>query len=60
MVTLIFFVSIGDGDLIIVELKRDKTPRDVVAQFLDYASWVGDLGFEEINKICQKRSGRVH
>lgn len=44
----------GDGDLIIVELKRDKTPRDVVAQCLDYASWVCELGFEEINSICYK------
>jgi hypothetical protein len=48
-----------EGDLIIVELKRDKTPRDVVAQCLDYASWVCDLGFEEINTICQKRSGKA-
>jgi RecB family endonuclease NucS len=28
-----------DGDLVIVELKRNKTPRDVIAQCLDYASW---------------------
>ncbi len=31
------------GDLAIVELKRDKTPRDITAQTLDYASWVKDL-----------------
>lgn len=37
-----------DGDLVILELKRDKTPRQVVAQTLDYASWVVDLGREEI------------
>jgi RecB family endonuclease NucS len=28
-----------DGDLVIVELRRDKTPREVTAQALDYASW---------------------
>lgn len=37
-----------DGDLVIVELKRDKTPRDVTAQVLDYASWVKDLANDTI------------
>ena len=32
----------GEGNLIIIELKRDKTPREVVAQVLDYASWVNE------------------
>jgi hypothetical protein len=40
------------GDLVIVELKRDKTPREVVAQALDYASWVKDLGGEGIHEIA--------
>ncbi|MAS24458.1 MAG: hypothetical protein CMI08_11255 [Oceanospirillaceae bacterium] len=30
----------ANGSVIIIELKRDKTPRDVVAQTIDYASWV--------------------
>jgi RecB family endonuclease NucS len=30
----------GDGDLVIVEPKCDKTPREITAQALDYASWV--------------------
>jgi hypothetical protein len=42
----------SEGDLVIVELKRDKTPREVTAQALDYASWVKDLGAEEIEKIA--------
>ena len=29
-----------DGELVIVEIKRDRTPREVVAQTLDYASWI--------------------
>ncbi len=33
-----------DGGLVVIELKRDLTPRDVVAQGLDYASWVQGLG----------------
>jgi len=38
------------GNLVILELKRDKTPRDIVAQALDYASWVQDLGHESISE----------
>jgi len=40
------------GNLVILELKRDKTPRDIVAQALDYASWVQDLGHETIVEIA--------
>lgn len=40
-----------DGSLVVVELKRDRTPREVVAQALDYASWVERLGAEEIAAI---------
>ena len=37
-----------DGNLVIIELKRDKTPRDIIAQCLDYGTWVKDLSYEEI------------
>jgi hypothetical protein len=40
------------GNLVIVELKRDKTPRDVTAQAIDYASWVKDLEAEDIQLIA--------
>lgn len=29
-----------NGDVVIGELKRDKTPREITARVLDYASWV--------------------
>src|SRR5512144_3151419 len=32
-----------DGSLVLIELKRDRTPREVVAQALDYAVWVDAL-----------------
>ncbi|GAH92576.1 unnamed protein product, partial [marine sediment metagenome] len=38
------------GDLVIVELKRDKTPREITAQVLDYASWVKDLSNERVTE----------
>ncbi len=40
------------GNLVILELKRDKTPRYIVAQCLDYASWVQDLSHESIQEIA--------
>lgn len=42
------------GKLIVLELKRDKTPRDVVGQVLDYASWVKELPQERITEIYAK------
>ena len=41
----------AEGELVIVELKRDKTPREVVAQAIDYASWVQGLTYEDITGI---------
>lgn len=40
------------GNLVIVELKRDMTPREVTAQALDYASWVKDLDRDQIQEIA--------
>ncbi|GAB3849273.1 endonuclease NucS domain-containing protein [Nesterenkonia populi] len=42
----------GDGNLHVLELKRDRTPREVVAQILDYGSWVTELGREKIAEIA--------
>ena len=41
----------SSGNLVVLELKRDRTPRDIVAQTLDYASWVKDLGLNQIEEI---------
>jgi hypothetical protein len=41
----------ADGVLHVLELKRDRTPREVVAQVLDYGSWVGSLTHEDILEI---------
>ena len=46
----------SDGQLIVIELKRDKTPREVVAQALDYASWVQNLHAEDIAAIYDNYS----
>jgi hypothetical protein len=39
------------GDLYAIELKRDRTAREVVAQVLDYGSWVKDLGHGDISAL---------
>jgi hypothetical protein len=41
----------SDGELIIIELKRRKTPRDIVAQCFDYGTWAYELTFEDIKEI---------
>jgi RecB family endonuclease NucS len=41
------------GDIVIVELKRDKTPREITAQVLDYASWVKNLTAEQVQEIAR-------
>lgn len=45
------------GDAVIVELKRDRTPRDITAQVLDYASWVKDLSNERITELADQYLG---
>ena len=46
----------ADANTYVLELKRAKTPRDVVAQVLDYASWVKDLTYAELEAICTQYS----
>jgi hypothetical protein len=41
----------GDGVLHVLELKRGRTPREVVAQLLDYASWVKVLSHDDVLAI---------
>ena len=41
----------SEANLVILELKRDMTSREVVAQALDYASYVQKLGLSDIEEI---------
>ena len=45
------------GDLVVVELKSGKTPREVTAQALDYSSWVKGLEFDEVVAIADRYLG---
>ncbi|URJ46981.1 endonuclease NucS [Paenibacillus polymyxa] len=46
----------SEGNLVIIELKRNKTLREVVAQTLDYASWVQQLNYTDIIEIYSERN----
>ena len=44
----------GQGDLHVIELKKDRTPREVVAQTLEYGFGIQNLSFEAIREIYAK------
>lgn len=46
-----------NGDVAVVELKRDRTPRDVIAQALEYAAFAAALDYEALEAISQAYSG---
>lgn len=47
-----------EGNLVIIELKRDKLPRDALTQALDYAADVASWGVEKIGEVCAKYTGK--
>jgi hypothetical protein len=49
-----------DANLVVLELKRDKTYRDIVAQVLDYGSWVRELKDDQIAQIFDEYQKRWH
>ena len=44
----------SSGDTVVVELKKGRTPREVTAQALDYASWVKNLSYEQLSEIADE------
>ncbi|MHB0936048.1 MAG: hypothetical protein ACYC6A_06620 [Armatimonadota bacterium] len=49
-----------DANLVVLELKRDKTYRDIVAQTLDYGSWVRELHSDRIAEIFENYQKQWH
>ena len=43
----------SDGNLVIAELKKGRTPRDIIAQILDYAAWADGLSESQIHEIAE-------
>ncbi|MFQ3243631.1 MAG: hypothetical protein ACI9SP_000249 [Arenicella sp.] len=44
----------ASGSLVVIELKKHKTPRDVVAQTIEYASWVEELTADDLVQIYRR------
>ena len=46
-----------EGNLVIVELKRDQTLRDTVAQAIEYAAWAATLSYEQVRELAARHFG---
>ncbi|RLA06096.1 MAG: hypothetical protein DRQ51_10380 [Gammaproteobacteria bacterium] len=56
--TFIDLIGIDElGNSVVIELKRDKTPRETLAQLIEYASFIDNLDYEQLNEIFQNYSG---
>ncbi|MEO6043029.1 MAG: endonuclease NucS domain-containing protein [Tepidiformaceae bacterium] len=47
----------AQGNLVVIELKRNQTLRDTVAQAIEYAAWVAGLTYEEIRELAKTYFG---
>ena len=47
-----------DGNLVVIELKGGKAPREVIAQLMEYAAWVNDLSDEAIYELAAEYFSR--
>ncbi|TWB45489.1 PDDEXK family nuclease [Nitrospirillum pindoramense] len=48
----------GNGTLVAVEMKRGRAPRDVIAQILEYASFIKGLEWDAVDQLSHKIHGR--
>jgi hypothetical protein len=48
----------AQANLVVLDLKRDKPPHEIVAQALDHAAWVSDLSYDEIETITKGFTGK--
>ncbi|MFA5061405.1 MAG: DUF4268 domain-containing protein [Candidatus Pacearchaeota archaeon] len=46
------------GNLVIIELKRDKLHREALAQAIDYASDLSSWDYDKLNPECEKFTGK--
>jgi hypothetical protein len=48
----------GQANLVVLVLKRDKAPHELLAQTLEHAAWVNDLSYEQIDTITKGFTGK--
>lgn len=49
----------SSGNIVVVELKRDKLPREALAQAIDYVSDVAMWSIEKISEVCASNSNKT-
>lgn len=49
----------SSGNTVIVELKRDRLPREALVQAIDYASDVADWDLDRFREICKSYTGQT-
>jgi hypothetical protein len=48
----------GQANLVVLVLKRDKAPHELLAQTLEHAAWVSDLSYDQIDTITKGFTGK--
>src|SRR5438874_2928721 len=46
----------AEGHLYAIELKKGRTPREVVAQAIDYGYWLRDLADDDVIEVFNKHN----
>jgi hypothetical protein len=49
----------SSGNLVVIELKRDRLPREALAQAIDYASDVATWSVGKISEVCTSNTGKT-
>ena len=44
-----------DGNVIIIELKKGISAREVISQILEYGVWAEDIQYEDLNRIAKEK-----
>jgi RecB family endonuclease NucS len=45
------------GNTVVIELKRGRTPRETLSQLIEYASFIDNLDYSQLNEIYQNYLG---
>ena len=43
-----------DGNVVLIEIKKSISVREVVSQILEYGVWAEDIQYEDLNRIAKK------
>lgn len=47
------------GSVVVIELKRDRLPRDALAQAIDYAADIATWSLDKLGEVCASYSGEA-